>query len=291
MTDLTTPSLCSDNEGDQEAETASDEHTPPVHDLVEYVPRARSPRRQRRLLPPETVPEAVPHAPSRSQDFFEKRVPSSRTLLKTPRKPRPPGRRSVSLTHAVEPQERSSDEDSDDEPLLLNFSPYNKIATARINDNSRILRQPSPLPALDLGSSGRPTKDISSTTARTGAPLDGNRASARRSRAKPTLSRERRPDTLSDELSRAFQTGRRGEDIADDDFDSGVLVGVGTRSKKRGFLARGGAGGAPVFMGVGYVDGAEEEGEEEPIHDRVVRHRRSQERRKVQALGKSTSSA
>ena len=39
---------------------------------------------------------------------------------------------------------------------------------------------------------------------------------------------------------------------------STVLMGVGTRSKKLGFLAHGGGGGAPVFMGVGYVDGAEE---------------------------------
>lgn len=51
-------------------------------------------------------------------------------------------------------------------------------------------------------------------------------------------------------------------DDEDEDEESGVLVGVGTRSKRLGFLAHGGAGGAPVFMGVGYVDGAEEEREE-----------------------------
>lgn len=38
-------------------------------------------------------------------------------------------------------------------------------------------------------------------------------------------------------------------------------MGFGTRSKKLGFLAHGGAGGAPVFMGVGYVEGAEEDSE------------------------------
>lgn len=36
-------------------------------------------------------------------------------------------------------------------------------------------------------------------------------------------------------------------------------MGVGTKSKRKGFLARGGAGGPPVFMGVGYVEGAEED--------------------------------
>lgn len=56
----------------------------------------------------------------------------------------------------------------------------------------------------------------------------------------------------------------------DDLFDSGVLVGVGTRSKKRGFLKGGGAAGTPVHMGVGYVIGAEEsEDEQSPVHQTV----------------------
>ena len=57
--------------------------------------------------------------------------------------------------------------------------------------------------------------------------------------------------------------------IAEDDgfFDNGVLVGVGTRSKKRGFLKGGGAAGTPVHMGVGYVLGAEES-EDEQLADR-----------------------
>lgn len=42
----------------------------------------------------------------------------------------------------------------------------------------------------------------------------------------------------------------------DEDLESGYYSGVGTRSKRRGYHAHGGAGGPPVFMGVGYVDGA-----------------------------------
>lgn len=60
---------------------------------------------------------------------------------------------------------------------------------------------------------------------------------------------------------------------ADDDglFDSSVLVGVGSRSKKRGFLKGGGAAGAPVHMGVGYVIGAvESEDEQPPGHQTVI---------------------
>lgn len=58
---------------------------------------------------------------------------------------------------------------------------------------------------------------------------------------------------------------RAQEEDDEDDLDSGVLVGVGTRSKTRGFLARGGAGGPPVFMGVGYVEGTEDDEEEDEL--------------------------
>ncbi|KII89628.1 hypothetical protein PLICRDRAFT_52794 [Plicaturopsis crispa FD-325 SS-3] len=57
------------------------------------------------------------------------------------------------------------------------------------------------------------------------------------------------------------------EELRDADLDSGVLTGVGTRSKHKGFLAHGGAGGAPVFMGVGYVEGAEEDDEYDDVGD------------------------
>jgi len=46
-------------------------------------------------------------------------------------------------------------------------------------------------------------------------------------------------------------------DHREDLEDEAVFTGVGTRSKRHGFLAHGGAGGAPVFMGVGYIEGAE----------------------------------
>ena len=62
-------------------------------------------------------------------------------------------------------------------------------------------------------------------------------------------SRNARQKTLDEEIRIAEDSGL---------FDSDVLVGVGTRSKKRGFLKGGGAAGTPVHMGVGYVIGAEE---------------------------------
>ena len=60
--------------------------------------------------------------------------------------------------------------------------------------------------------------------------------------------------------------------IAENDgsLDSSVLVGVGTKSKKRGFLKGGGAAGTPIHMGVGYVIGAEESEDEEPLDHQPV---------------------
>lgn len=82
----------------------------------------------------------------------------------------------------------------------------------------------------------------------------------------------RRP-TLDEELEDAF---RRQSDSYDEHLlESGVFTGVGTRSKKKGFLARGGAGGEPVFMGEGYVEGVEiGEGENDQGDDRRRRSRR-----------------
>jgi len=84
------------------------------------------------------------------------------------------------------------------------------------------------------------------------------------------------PKTIATGAHPNEHTGRKTLDeeirIAEDDgsFDSGVLVGVGTRSKKRGFLKGGGAAGTPVHMGVGYVINAEEsEDEESPDHQTV----------------------
>ena len=71
------------------------------------------------------------------------------------------------------------------------------------------------------------------------------------------LNRHPRRKTLDEEIR-----------VAEDDglFNSSVLIGVGTRSKKRGFLKGGGAAGTPVHMGVGYVIGAEES-EDEQLSD------------------------
>ncbi|KIK32127.1 hypothetical protein CY34DRAFT_184511 [Suillus luteus UH-Slu-Lm8-n1] len=67
--------------------------------------------------------------------------------------------------------------------------------------------------------------------------------------------------TLDEELARA----RSSDQLVELGLESGELFGTGTGSKRRGCLAGGGAGGAPVFMGAGYVRGVEGDGLSLPV--------------------------
>ncbi|KIK62350.1 hypothetical protein GYMLUDRAFT_95973 [Collybiopsis luxurians FD-317 M1] len=87
--------------------------------------------------------------------------------------------------------------------------------------------------------------------------------------SQPTRKSGRRRSTLDEELRAAHKASLMTEvegDWGEDELESGMYVGTGVRSKKHGFMAHGGAGGVPVWMGEGYVlgvDGAEEEAEPE----------------------------
>lgn len=81
-------------------------------------------------------------------------------------------------------------------------------------------------------------------------------------------SKGKRRLTLDEELARARSSDR----LAELGLESGELFGTGTGSKRLGFLAGGGAGGAPVFMGAGYVRGVEEDGLSLPV-SRIPRRR------------------
>jgi hypothetical protein len=73
-----------------------------------------------------------------------------------------------------------------------------------------------------------------------------------------TLSRRKSAGSLVEE----FMHGPSSGEYDNLGMDSGVFVGLGTKSKRRGFLAHGGAGGPSVFMGKGYIDGAVDSDEE-----------------------------
>ena len=164
-----------------------------------------------------------PVRPPTPKLIFPKRIPSSpMPRLRTPKRPRPPGKPRVV---SVEPIGTTSYFSNDE----LEYASENDEHTSSFL-NERSFAGVTPYPK----------------TVATGALPNGP---ARRK-------------TLDEEIRTAEDDGL---------FDSGVLVGVGTRSKKRGFLKGGGAAGTPVHMGVGYVLGAEESDDEEHPDHQMVR--------------------
>jgi hypothetical protein len=239
--------------------------------------------------PPPKSPHARLHNPA---DLFAKRPPTSPMPAHSPRKPRPPAR----AKHLPPTPPRRRQKGSDDEdPLILTFSspeqPGCKVATkSRIprprhgSESRTSLEQEISVYAPRRNAKAGPSKPERKSNAnqeqksrrsstrserladvQRGESLASERSTSQVSSAsrKAGRSSDRRL-TLDEEIRDARRSGSDADDDDDeDDEESGVLVGVGTRSKRLGFLAHGGAGGAPVFMGVGYVDGAEDEKEKE----------------------------
>jgi len=131
-----------------------------------------------------------------------------------------------------------SDNDHSDEedPLSLTFSSPGVVFPCTVQRQT--------------ASRSRVTKftEPSTRSRDTHSPSLSSRSSSRASRSQ--VSRQR---TLDEELRDI--PCNHSEQLEDE----AVLTGVGIRSKQLGFLAHGGAGGAPVFMGVGYVEAAEDD--------------------------------
>ncbi|KAG2153957.1 hypothetical protein DEU56DRAFT_772001 [Suillus clintonianus] len=243
-TDITTPSLCSDNElGGDDGRMPS---TPPG-------PRSAAAAAQNAHdegidiidvdMEDIDVEPAHKHVtPSRPQgDIFRKRPPMSPLPVPTPTRVPAPARakkrKSVPTPERTKrgatPKPKSimlldeddeDDEDGEEEPDELALPP--KL-----------------------------------TWRREAQPRATEKSTAANSKGKRRL-------TLDEELARARSSDR----LVELGLESGELVGTGTGSKQRGFLAGGGAGGAPVFMGVGYVRDVEEDGLRQPM-SRIPRRR------------------
>jgi hypothetical protein len=263
-----TPSLTSDNEGSPK----DDRHTDPLTTPPKAIPhidlskigfhtgiKTKSPPMQ------STIPRQVRgKPPSTKSDAFATRPPQSPLIIDTPRRPLPPARQSRrSSGGSVFTPDNVGEDDQYQLPV-----PAAEKQTRRTSQSSqRSHRRPSPLPALHLDTF--PTQN---------APVRED--SARRVRRPPTPPRQRTSSTFADELMRLSSPSFDGDgDEYEIDIDSGVLVSMGTKSKRRGFLAHGGAGGPSVFLGKGYVEGAldsDEEAMEEDLQaqasfDRIAR--------------------
>ena len=259
ITDAPTPSLCSDNDREEDA---SPEDRPPSTPPAPTGPSRLFYRFRGNGIPVEDTSSRnvdiemgdVSRAISESRDeeasfvkrnsnVFDKRPPSSPFPTKSPRRPKAPGRVSRPAP-PTSPRRRREEESDEEDPLSLSFS-----------------SPEDPLPRKKKAS--RETRPQSRQQPRH-SPSESSRRSSQ-SRQRSTLRSSRRL-TLDEELRTATPYRHRDGTASDDDIlglDSGVFTGVGTKSKRRGFLAHGGAGGSPVFMGVGYVEGAIDDDEEE----------------------------
>jgi hypothetical protein len=247
-TDLTTPSLCSDDEGLPD-DITPEEILPPTPPIRPQIIRKAQPRVEpQQVLDVDMEPSPPSKASSRrlGEILMAKRPPVSPIPAHTSRKPRPPARSPKKAPIAMPVAE-----DSEEDPLSLSYSPPPPSTVFLTPDPESHMRSPP--------SSREVSIPPSSYVSESGKSRGGSLASTSRT----SQMRARRRGTLDEELQDATEESS--------DLENGVLMGVGTRSRKRGFLARGGAGGEPVFMGVGYVEGAEEDGMD--VRDRPARRR------------------
>lgn len=230
--DLTTPSLCSDNERDGDGSLEDQTPSTPPGPQPAATDR-RSDLREPEIIDVDLELEDVNHD-SRSRaispsprsprlpkgDIFEKRPPMSPIPDSTPRKPAAPARARRVSTPKPKYVPPASDSDSDTNSRSIDSVPFISL----------------------IPSSREESRKRSS--------LHGSQS------FKPRSKDDRRPPTLDEELRTAQPeaVSAEGGELFEDD----VFVATGTKSNRKGFLAHGGGGGPPVFMGVGYVQDAEE---------------------------------
>ena len=298
--DVTTPSLCSDNDNEAEDRAPStppsipskpgisrfmnrlgdrrnnttpatvgpreQRREPEICDMpsqglqkMESLPLAREPPTRDRSLPSTSAesllrPE-LPHPVEAADNPFSRRPPSSPMLPDTPRRPRPPGRvrsepkstrRTSTRSRSISPSGNVDDDNS----FSISFAPPDAST-----------------PAPDPVGKRRPVQGRVTRKQRRATLEEEIRrlesSYSEEERAVIAVEAQRQQSGYSDEeqvvdkvAAQRLQSSYSDEERALQDLESGVLLGTGRRSKRLGFLAHGGAGGAPVMMGVGNVEGA-----------------------------------
>lgn len=262
-TDLTTPSLCSDNENDGDAEVvllptpprrpptpprrfkrqsneARTARSPDVDRLPEIIdiidvdaqPEAQSPVSLRVVQNRAIIgsPPARTAQLSSSDHAFAKRPPTSPLPKATPKKPLPPAR------IRQRPVAQSSQAHDVNNSNITASIP--KASTSRYN----------PLSSIPVASRKKKAKN----SPRSSKSHPKEVFSIQLLDYEPDSAHTRRRRTLDDELRRA---GDHLWQDQSDEMESGLLVATGSMDNNGGFLARGGGAGSPVFMGSGYVQG------------------------------------
>lgn len=261
-TDVTTPSLCSDNDRDENSIEDPIPSTPPGprSSTVTQKPSKTDAREEQiEVVDVEMVEHSHPEprtispdsVPRRTSDLFKKRPPTSPIPVPTPRRPSAPARTKRGATPKPKlplSLESDIDDDDDDDEALPQSAPVPFLSLIPVSK----YKSSKPKAKPTLSGKGRPRAALQQN----GHPptSSGSGSSSQNKRKKV----HKRRQTLDEEL-RIAEARSSDIDQCNDELDTAgedVFVATGTRSKRNGFLAHGGGGGVPMFMGAGYVQGA-----------------------------------
>ena len=258
-TDVTTPSLCSDNDRDENSIEDRIPSTPPGPRAIVKASKADTREGQIEVIDVKMIERSHPEprtiapdsVPRRSSDLFKKRPPTSPIPILTPRRPSAPARTKRGAT----PKPKShpsleSDVDDVDEALSQSAPvPFLSLIPVPKSKPSKPKVKPT------LPGKGRPRAALQQNDHSSGS---GSNSQTKRKKV------HKRRQTLDEEL-RTAEARSSDIDQCNDELDpeEDVFIATGTRSKRNGFLAHGGGGGTPVFVGAmqgAAQDSADEDG-------------------------------
>ncbi|KAL5503911.1 hypothetical protein ACEPAH_7982 [Sanghuangporus vaninii] len=301
-TEITTPSLSSDNENENVSNESQEGRSPPTPPPEQSIPVQGKTTASQTATAGKTQPAshddvedveviggdtyrsdqqqvnlgsmARNQESPRTSETFSRRPPASSRLLDSPRRPRPPTRpRAIREVQYVE-----GVDDDEPDPLSLSYTSADAPSYDQLNEQESY-EQPSGLrqitaaesPPIRLpmrpppGTFKPPQKRKANLSSRLPVRKDSqkNRSTKEMARGPSSTNTSssssalRRRDSLEAELRRA--EAEYDADIANEDvqLESGTLSGLGTRSRKRGFLAFGGAAGRPAIVDDGMLEDLE----------------------------------
>lgn len=258
-TDIATPSLCSDNDRDENSIEDRVPSTPPGPRAIAATLKAsKADIREEQIEvidvdmeehsrpEPRTIsPSSVPR---RTSDLFKKRPPTSPIPILTPRRPSAPARTKRGATPKPKslPPPESDVDDEDEAPSQSASVPFISLIPVAKSKPTKSKSKPT------LAGKGRPRAALQQQNDRL-LTSSGSGSSSQNKRKKA----HKRRQTLDEEIRTAEARSSDIDHQCNDELDpeEDVFTATGTKSIRRGFLAHGGGGGAPVFMGVGYVQG------------------------------------
>ena len=258
-TDVTTPSLCSDNDRDENSIEDRVPSTPPGPRTTTAAQKASKTDAQEGQIEvidvdmeehshPEPRTISPVSVPRRASDLFKKRPPTSPIPIPTPRRPPAPARTKRGATPRPKSLPSLESDVDDEDGARSHPAPVPFISLIPVPKSKPTKPKPKPT----LAGKGRPRASLQQQNARLSA--SGSSSQSKRKKA------HKRRQTLDEEIrtaeARSSEIDECNDELDPEEKEEDVFVATGTKSKRRGFLAHGGGGGAPVFMGVGYVEGA-----------------------------------